>query len=52
MKPWKKLIFVACIVVFAGAAFGCSEEGPAEKAGKQIDQATEKAADAAKKLFD
>lgn len=52
MKLWKKIVVVACILAFMVPAFGCSEEGPMEKAGKKIDQAAEDAADAAKKAFE
>ncbi|WP_272701513.1 transport-associated protein [Desulfovibrio sp. Fe33] len=52
MKTWKKFVVAACLVLFAFAAFGCSEEGPMEKAGKKIDQAAEDAGDAAKDAGD
>lgn len=43
MTKWLKLGLVACVAVLALALAGCSEEGPAEKAGKKIDQAMEDA---------
>ncbi len=52
MKTWKKFILVACVLTMLIPAFGCSEEGPMEKAGKQLDQAADDAADAAKKVFE
>ena len=52
MKVWKKLIVLACVCTLLLPVFGCQEEGPMEKAGKQIDQAAEDAADAAKKVFE
>ncbi len=59
MKMWKKLVVVTCLLAMMVPAFGCSEEGPMEKAGKKMDQAAEDAADAAgeaadkaKKIFD
>lgn len=63
MKLLKKIIAVACLLTFLAAAFGCSEEGPMEKAGKkidkaaqeagqQMDKAAEDAGNAAKKLFE
>lgn len=52
MKLWKKVVVVACLLAFMVPAFGCSEEGPMEKAGKKMDQAAEDAANAAKKAFE
>ncbi|WP_243544451.1 hypothetical protein [Pseudodesulfovibrio tunisiensis] len=52
MKLWKKIVVVACILAFMLPAFGCSEEGPAEKAGKKIDQTVDDAKDAARKAFE
>lgn len=52
MKIWKKIVVVACLLALMVPAFGCKEEGPAEKAGREIDQAAEEAVDAAKKIFD
>jgi len=52
MNIWKKLIIIGCILAMMVPAFGCSEEGPAEKAGKEIDRAVDDAKDQAKKIFD
>ncbi len=59
MKLWKKLIVIGCILAMMVPAFGCSEEGPMEKAGKKLDQmaddagdAADEAADKAKKIFE
>lgn len=59
MKTWKKLVVAACLLAMLIPAFGCSEEGEMEKAGKKIDQmaddasdAAEEAAEKAKKIFD
>lgn len=52
MKLWKKMIVIGCLLALMVPTFGCSEEGPMEKAGKKIDQAADDAADAAKKIFD
>ena len=48
MKMWKKVVMMFCLLAVMLPAFGCSEEGPMEKAGKQMDQAVEDAGDAAK----
>lgn len=47
MKIWKKVIIVSCLLAMMVPAFGCSEEGPMEKAGKKMDQAVDDASDAA-----
>ncbi|WP_419787358.1 hypothetical protein [Pseudodesulfovibrio sp.] len=59
MKLWKKCIVVVCLLALVIPVFGCSEEGPMEKAGKKLGKATQDAsdiahdtADKAKKLFD
>jgi hypothetical protein len=52
MKLWKKCIMVFFLIAMMAPAFGCSEEGEMEKAGKKVDQAAEDAADKAKKLFE
>ncbi|NJB69352.1 hypothetical protein GGQ74_003054 [Desulfobaculum xiamenense] len=52
MSIWKKLVIVACALLMLVSAFGCKEEGPAEKAGKSIDQAVDNMKDQAKKLLD
>ena len=59
----KDILISVCLAAFLAVAFGCSEEGPMEKAGKkidkaareageQMDKAADAAADAAKKLFE
>ena len=52
MRISKMIIVTVMICTLMGAMVGCSEEGPAEKAGKKVDQAIEDAKDGAKKLFD
>ncbi len=52
MKLWKKMVIIGCMLALMVPAFGCSEEGPAEKAGKQIDQAVDDAKKEAKKIFE
>lgn len=52
MKMLKKILTVACLLAVLAVAFGCSEEGPMEKAGKQLDKAADDAKDAAKKVFE
>ncbi|MDD3312439.1 hypothetical protein [Pseudodesulfovibrio sp.] len=59
MKVWKKAVVVLCLLALTIPVFGCSEEGPMEKAGKKMDQAAEDASDAAhdaadkaKKIFE
>jgi len=42
MKSLSTKIVILCISTFLAFAFiGCEKEGPAEKAGKQLDQAIE-----------
>jgi hypothetical protein len=43
---WRKALFA--VVCATALSAGCHKEGPAERAGKQIDHAADKAADAAK----
>ena len=51
MKVKPALIMI--MMVLAAAVVGCeSSEGPAEKAGKQIDQAVEKAGDTINEAVD
>ncbi|WP_319777751.1 YtxH domain-containing protein [Maridesulfovibrio sp.] len=45
MNWFKKLAYILCLVALLGAVSACSEEGPAEKAGKQIDEAMDQAKD-------
>jgi len=63
MKMLKRILTIACMLAVLVTAFGCSEEGPMEKAGKkidkaaqeagqQMDKAAEDAGEAAKKIFD
>jgi PBP1b-binding outer membrane lipoprotein LpoB len=51
MTKWLQLAAVACVMLFALGLAGCSEEGPAEKAGKKIDQAVEQAGSASFRPF-
>ncbi|CCH49209.1 hypothetical protein [Pseudodesulfovibrio piezophilus] len=46
MKIWNKIALTGCLLAMMLPAFGCSEEGPAEKAGKKVDHAVEEAKDA------
>jgi hyperosmotically inducible protein len=43
MNKFKKIIVLAAILSIAVAFAACDQEGPAEKAGKKIDNAVEKA---------
>lgn len=52
MKLWKKMIVIGCLLALMVPAIGCEKEGPAEKAGKQIDEMVDDAKDSAKKIFD
>ncbi|ABB37117.1 hypothetical protein Dde_0316 [Oleidesulfovibrio alaskensis G20] len=52
MTKWLQLAAVACVMLFALGLAGCSEEGPAEKAGKKIDQAVEQAGEQMQDLKD
>jgi ABC-type Fe3+ transport system permease subunit len=63
MKALKNTLIAVCLAAVLAVAFGCSEEGPMEKAGKkidkaaqeagqQMDKAAEEAGNAAKKLFE
>lgn len=47
----RMLIFAACIAGLV-AISGCEQEGPAEKAGKEIDQTVEKAEEEAEETRD
>ncbi len=47
MNALRKAVFSLVLVVFAGASlYGCESEGPAESAGKKVDEAMEDAGDA------
>lgn len=50
MNLMKKLVLILCLVAFMSVAYGCEKEGPAEKAGKKMDQAIDKAGDTLKEL--
>lgn len=39
----KRILLVVCFSGSLFGALGCEQEGPAEKAGKSVDQTTEKA---------
>jgi hypothetical protein len=45
----KRLSLVLCVGLVALSLGGCEREGPAERAGKEIDQTTEKIGDTFKK---
>ena len=47
----RKGIIALCIIAFCSFAFmGCEKEGPAEKAGKKLDQAFDAAKDKVKEV--
>ena len=50
----RKALLIGCILaaVWGFAAIGCEKEGPAEKAGKKVDEALDSAKKAFKKLTD
>jgi hypothetical protein len=35
---WRKIIALAALTIFIFVAVGCEREGPAEKAGKKMDE--------------
>ncbi|WP_319763520.1 YtxH domain-containing protein [Maridesulfovibrio sp.] len=45
MNWLKKIAYLLCLVALLGAFSACSDEGPAEKAGKKIDEAMDQAKD-------
>lgn len=45
MELLKKSVYILCLLAFMCAGYGCESEGPAEKAGKKIDQTIEEVAD-------
>ena len=49
MNSFKKIMIALVLVVSVLGTVGCEEKGPAEKAGKKMDEAAE---DAAKKVND
>lgn len=52
MKLWKKLIVIGCLLALMVPVMGCQDEGPMEKAGKEIDKMVDDAEESAKKIFD
>ena len=49
MLVFKKLFMIVLVALLVAGIYGCKKEGPAERAGKRIDQAIE---DAKEKLDD
>ena len=49
-RIWLRLPLVVAMLAVGGTVAGCEEEGAAEKAGKQIDEAAQDAGDKLKKL--
>ena len=43
MSLFKKLLMILVFVVFVAGIYGCEKEGPAERAGKDLDKAMESA---------
>lgn len=52
MSKLKKLIYLFCLLAFFAAVTGCEKEGPAEKAGKKVDEQLEEAGDTIEDLGD
>ncbi|CCO23168.1 YtxH domain-containing protein [Maridesulfovibrio hydrothermalis] len=52
MSLIKKYIYVLCLVAFMAVAAGCESEGPGEKAGKQFDEALNKAKESMQDMSD
>ncbi|XPV75757.1 MAG: transport-associated protein [Desulfovibrio sp.] len=52
MRVTKIILVAMMICTLFLSVVGCSEEGPAEKAGKQIDNAVKDAKDGVKKFLD
>ena len=51
MNSLRSKILVLCVSAFFAFAFsGCEKEGPAEKAGKTVDQAVESVKDKAEEV--
>jgi len=48
----KRWIVILVALTFMIGAVGCGNDGPAEKAGKKIDEAADSAQKKVKKLFD
>ena len=51
-KVVQSVITALIIIVLLAGLFGCTKEGPAEKAGKKIDKTIEKAGDQIEKAGD
>ena len=48
IKNLSRCLLLTLTLASVAVVAGCDEEGPAEKAGKKVDQATESAVDTAK----
>jgi outer membrane lipoprotein-sorting protein len=48
----RKIAVLLMVVALAMPLAACQEEGPAEKAGKKLDEAVDTATDKAKELFE
>lgn len=49
---FRKMLAVLCVLALAFSLAACTEEGPAEKAGKKIDEAVDTVKDKASDLFE
>ncbi len=45
MKTWKKIVSIFCVLLFAFCLAACEQEGPAERAGEEMDEAVEETAE-------
>jgi len=52
MKYFALMLALLATLMFSGIMFGCQEEGPAEEAGEQVDDAMDEAGDALDDLTD
>lgn len=52
MSRFSKVVLMVLVPLFLFGGIGCKQEGPAERAGKEIDKAVEDAGDAIKDLTD
>ena len=52
MKWMERVVCISCLAAFLAVASGCETKGPAEEAGKKIDQAVEMAKDSLKEITD
>lgn len=52
MRVFRNAVVLSAVVAMLAVVAGCEKEGPAEKAGKQIDQAVQQAGDQAKQAAD